>query len=62
MADEKPSGKTKRQYYIVAFCLAIGVDLLTSFMRGIPYRPSLVGMAIMIAAVLYFAYSWIRER
>ena len=62
MVDEKPSGRQKRQYYVVAFCFAVGIDLLTSFMRGIPYRPSLVGTAIMIAAVLYFAASWIRER
>jgi len=60
--DEKLSGQQKRQYYVVAFCLAVGIDLLTSFIRDAPYRPSLVGLAIMIAAVLYFAASWIRER
>ena len=62
MADEKLSGQQKRQYYVVAFCFAVGIDLLTSFIRDAPYRPSLVGMAIMIAAVLYFVASCIRER
>jgi hypothetical protein len=62
MTDKKLSGQQKRQYYIVAFCLAVGVDLMTSLLRDGPYRPTLVGLAIMIAAVLYFAASWIRDR
>mgnify|MGYP006919388979 CR=1 FL=1 len=62
MAEEKLNGQQKRQYYVVAFVLALGIDLVTSFLRGIPYRPSLVGLAIMIAAVIYFAASWFRER
>ena len=62
MADEQLTGRQKRQYYSVAFCLAFCIDLATSLIRDTPYRPSLVGLAIMIAAVLYFAVSWIRER
>ena len=62
MADKKPTSRQKRQFYIVAFCFALGIDLVTSLIRDAPYRPSLVGLAIMIAAVLYFAISWIRER
>ena len=62
MAEEKLSGRQKRQYYVVAFCFALAIDLFTSFIRDAPYRPSLVGLAIMIAAVLYFAVSWIRDR
>ena len=62
MADEKLSGRQKRQYYVVAFAFAVGIDLVTCLLRDAAYRPSLVGLAIMIAAVLYFAVSWIRER
>ena len=62
MTDEKPSGRQKRHFYIVAFCFALGIDLVTSLLRDAPYRPSLVGLAIMIAAVLYFAISWSRDR
>ncbi|MFT5448565.1 MAG: hypothetical protein ACI9DC_003750 [Gammaproteobacteria bacterium] len=62
MEKEPLNGRTKRQYYIVAFCFAVVIDLVFSFMRDVPYRPSLVGLAIMIASVLYFAHSWIRDR
>ena len=62
MEQEQLDGRTKRQYYVVAFCFAFMIDLAFSFFQGEPYRPSLVGLAIMIASVLYFAYSWIRER
>jgi hypothetical protein len=62
MTNEKPNGRQKRQFYIVAFCLALAIDMLTSFLHDIPYRPTLVGLAVMIAAVLYFAVSLIRER
>ena len=62
MAEEKLSGQQKRHYYVVAFAFAVGIDLVTSFLRDVPYKPSLVGLAIMIAAVLYFAASWFRER
>jgi hypothetical protein len=62
MAEEKLNGQQKRHYYVVAFAFALGIDLVTSFLRDAPYKPSLVGLAIMIAAVLYFAVSWIRER
>jgi hypothetical protein len=62
MEKEQLDGRTKRRYYIVAFCFALVIDLLFSFARDAPYRPSLVGLAIMIASVLYFVHSWIRER
>jgi len=62
MEKEQLDGQTKRRYYIVAFCFAVIIDLIFSFARDVPYRPSLVGLAIMIASVLYFAHSWIRER
>jgi hypothetical protein len=62
MTEEKPDGRTKRQYYIVAFCFAVLIDLSFAFVRDVSYRPRLVGLAVMIAAVLHFAHSWIRER
>jgi hypothetical protein len=62
MLNEKPTTKQKRQYYVITFCFALGIDFLTSWMRGIPYHPTLLGMAIMIAAVLYFAVSLFRDR
>ncbi len=62
MTEEKLSGRQKRQYYVTAFCFAVCIDLVMDLLRGVAYRPSLVGLAIMIAAVLYFAVSWIRER
>lgn len=62
--DEKKgqSGAEKRRLYIFAFCIAFGIDLILSLYRGGGYQPTLLGLAIMIAAVLYFAYSWITDR
>ena len=57
-----PSGAEKRKIYIYAFCIAFGIDLVLSFVRGGSYQPTMLGLAIMIAAVLYFAYSWITDR
>ena len=57
-----PSGAEKRRLYLIAFCVAFGIDLLLSIFRGGGYQPTLIGLAIMIAAVLYFAYSWITDR
>ena len=46
--------------YLLLFALA--VDLVLTVGRGLPYQPSLIGLAIMIAAGLWFAASWIRDR
>lgn len=62
MNQGKPTGAEKRRAYVVWFCIALGVDFAWSLSAGSSYRPSLIGLAIMIAAVLFFAYSWIRER
>ncbi len=57
-----PSGAEKRRLYVMAFCIAFGIDFLLSLFRGGTYQPTMLGLAIMIAAVLYFAYSWITDR
>ena len=58
----KRGGHEKRKLYVMAFVIALSIDLVLSMVRDTPYTPSLVGLAIMIASVLYFAYSWLRER
>ncbi|HAA91841.1 MAG TPA: hypothetical protein DCS82_10370 [Rhodospirillaceae bacterium] len=60
--DEKPSEEEKRRIYIIFFCVALVVDLGISTFRGEAYRPTLFGLAIMIASVLFFLWSWIRSR
>ena len=60
--DGKTSGREKRKLYVMAFVIALSIDLILSIVRDIPYKPSLFGLAIMIASVLYFAYSWLRDR
>ena len=62
MSGDQPSGAQKRAFYATTFCIALAVDLLMTVGRGLPYKPSLVGLAIMIAAALWFAASWIRDR
>jgi len=62
MSREQPTGAQKRAFYAVTFCIALGVDLIASLLQGAPYRPSLIGLAIMITAALWFAWSWFRER
>ena len=56
------AGQAKRRLYIAAFVIALGIDLGLSLLRGTAYQPSLIGLAIMITAVLYFAWSWFRDR
>lgn len=62
MPGNEPTAAQKRGFYVVAFCIAFGVDLALSLGRGLPYRPSLVGLAIMITAVIWFVWSLLRER
>ncbi|MFT6583351.1 MAG: hypothetical protein ACKVKG_14230 [Alphaproteobacteria bacterium] len=62
MSMDKPNGAEKRRLYMAAFCIALVIDLGISFFKNEPYRPTLIGLAIMIASVLYFLYSYIRDR
>jgi hypothetical protein len=59
---DKPNGAEKRRLYLAAFAIALTIDLAISFFKGEAYRPTLIGLAIMIASVLYFAYSYFRDR
>ena len=59
---KRPTGEEKRRLYAIAFCIAGGIEYVRFITGDEPYRPTLIGLAIMIAAVLYFAYSWITER
>ncbi|MDA0664337.1 MAG: hypothetical protein O3B08_16080 [Proteobacteria bacterium] len=56
------SGREKRRIYIAAFIIALAIDYIVSLSRGMPYQPSLIGLAIMITSVLYFGWSWLRDR
>jgi len=56
------SGREKRRIYVAAFIIALAIDYIVSLARGVPYQPSLIGLAIMITSVLYFAWSWLRDR
>ena len=60
--DEKPTERERRQVYIMFFCMAFLIDLGVSTFRGEMYRPTLVGLAVMIASSLFFLWSWWRHR
>lgn len=60
--DGKRTGAEKRKLYVMAFVIALSIDLILSFVRDMTYKPSLFGLAIMIASVLYFGWSWLRDR
>jgi FtsH-binding integral membrane protein len=58
----KPTAREKRRMYVIFFVIAFLVDLVVGLVRDGTYAPTLVGMAIMITAVLFFVFSLIRER
>lgn len=60
--DGKPDGTQKRRVYILFGCMALVIESLLALTRGEAYRPTLLGSAILIASVLFFTYSWFRER
>ena len=62
MNGSEPTGAEKRRAYVVWFVIALVVDLAWSLSAGNSYRPSLIGLAIMITAVLFFVWSLLRER
>ncbi len=63
MADKpKPTPREKRRVYVAAFCLALLIDLIIAIVNDTSYRPTMIGLAIMIAAGLFFLYSLIRDR
>ena len=59
---DKPTGADKRRLYLIFFCIAGGVELTRYAWGGADYRPTMIGLAIMIAGALFYVYSWITDR
>lgn len=57
-----PTGEEKRRVYAAFFVVALAIEALLALTRDGPFRPTLIGTAVMITAVLFFIYSFIRER
>lgn len=60
--DGKPTVQQKRRMYVAFFVIAFGIDLIVGLVRYGTYVPTLVGLAIMITAALFFVFSLIRDR
>lgn len=60
--DGKPTAQEKRRMYVVFFVIAFAIDLVIGLIRYGTYVPTLVGLAIMITAALFFVFSLIRDR
>ena len=61
-SDGKPTARQKRRMYVVFFVIAFAVDLIVGLIQYGTYVPTLIGMAIMITAALFFVFSLIRDR
>ena len=62
MESQKSDPKAKRRFYIIAFSIALCIDLFGASIRGDGYKPSLIGLAVMITSALFFTYSLLRDR
>jgi len=60
--DGKPTAREKRRMYVVFFVIAFAVDLVVGLIQHGTYQPTLIGLAIMITAALFFIFSLIRDR
>ena len=60
--DDKPTAREKRRMYVIFFVIAFLVDLVVGLIQRGTYSPTLVGMAIMITAALFFVFSLVRDR
>lgn len=61
-SDGKPTARQKRRIYVVFFVIAFAVDLIVGLIQYGTYVPTLIGLAIMITAALFFLFSLIRDR
>lgn len=59
---DNPTPTEKRRVYIIFFLVAFGIDLAIGLVRYGTYKPTLIGMAIMITAALFLVYSLLREK
>lgn len=60
--DGKPTVQQKRRVYIIFFFGAFLIDLIFGLVQFGTYRPTLIGLAVMITAALFFVFSLIRDR
>jgi len=60
--DGKPTAREKRRRYAIFFVIAFLVDLTVGLLQRGAYTPTLVGMAIMSTAALFFVISLVRDR
>ena len=57
-----PTGAEKRRVYLTFFLIALAIEVLLALTRDGPFRPTLIGTAVIITSALFFVYSIIRER
>ena len=62
MENQNPDSKAKRRFYLIAFFVAFCIDFFTSKFNGTEFKLSLIGLAVMLAAALFFLISLIRDR
>lgn len=56
------TGAEKRRVYLTFFLIALAIEVLLALTRDGPFRPTLIGTAVIITSALFFVYSIIRER
>jgi len=57
-----PTGEEKRRVYLTFFLIALVIEVVLGLTRDGPFRPTLIGSAVIITSALFFIYSLIRER
>lgn len=60
--DGKPTVQQKRRMYVIFFVGAFLIDLVFGLVQFGTYRPTLLGLAVMITAALFYVISLLRGR
>lgn len=60
--DGKPTVQQKRRMYVIFFVGAFLIDLVFGLVQFGTYRPTLLGLAVMITAALFYVVSLVRNR
>lgn len=60
--DGKPTVQQKRRMYVIFFVGAFLIDLVFGLVQFGTYRPTLLGLAVMITAALFYVISLVRGR